>query len=234
MVARLLEDGSGPNIRPFALSWRLSRSRIDAGLDGDRARLEVEVEDPLQYFEKSITSAAPTVCPASDDPPPRGKIGTPWLAASSTAAGRVVGRLRDDDADRLDLVVRGVGRVEHAGGRSKRTSPRCARCRSFWSAAAAKGSAPFDPEPVAIGIDVTDAGLTGNRGGHVDIVLSRIGGAKRRHKSGESVGWARRPSVALTTLTPTPRPALILTPNPSGPHPNPSPSALGEGLLVPD
>ena len=36
-------------------------------------------------MEKSITSAAPTVCPASDDPPPRGRIGTPWLAASSIA-----------------------------------------------------------------------------------------------------------------------------------------------------
>ena len=70
----------------------------------------------LQYLEKSITSAAPTVCPASDEPPPRGKIGTPWLAASSTAPIGVVGRFRDDHADRLDLVVRGVGRVEHARG----------------------------------------------------------------------------------------------------------------------
>ena len=70
----------------------------------------------LQYFEKSITSAAPTVCPASEEPPPRGKIGTPWLAASSTAAIDVVGRLRNDHADRLDLVVGGVGRIEHAGG----------------------------------------------------------------------------------------------------------------------
>ncbi len=33
-----------------------------------------------------MTSAAPTHCPANDEPPPRGRIATPWLVASSTAA----------------------------------------------------------------------------------------------------------------------------------------------------
>ena len=47
------------------------------------------------------------------------------------------------------------------------------RCSSSWSAAAAKGSAPFDSRPLPCESDGCRAGLTGKRGGHLGMDLSR-------------------------------------------------------------
>ncbi len=85
-VARLPDEGSGPNISPFGFSSLLSESRLmpDSTVAVRASRSTASTR--LRYLEKSITNAAPTVCPASEDPPPRGSTGTPWEAASSTAA----------------------------------------------------------------------------------------------------------------------------------------------------
>src|SRR5215213_10024253 len=130
---------------------------------------------------------------------------------------------RDDDANRIDLVVRGIGAVEHAGDRVKADLARDAPLQVVLERRGGKRDCAVRPEPLAIGTDVTDAGMTGNGGGHVDIVLSRIGGVMERHKNGASVGWARRPSVAPTTLIPTPH----------DPSPQPLSTGAGRGALLP-
>ena len=60
-----------------ALSWLLRLSRLSPGSTVTVRSSTLRSRMRERYLEKSITSAAPTVCPASDEPPPRGRIGTP-------------------------------------------------------------------------------------------------------------------------------------------------------------
>ena len=76
------------------------------------------------------------------------------------------------------------------------------RCSSSWSAAAAEGSAPFGSRPLAVGTDGRCAGLTGNSGGHLGIVLSRDRRGNETPETGASVRWAWHPSVAPTSVDP--------------------------------
>ena len=62
----------------------------------------------------SMTSAAPTVWPHCDVPAPRGKMGTPARHGGLGGANGLVGRARDDDAERLDLVDRRIRRIAAA------------------------------------------------------------------------------------------------------------------------
>ena len=117
IVARLLEDGSGPNIRPFALSWRLSRSRMIPGSTVTVPGLEVRGRgsDCSTSRSRSRALRRPSGRPATTRRRAAGSGCRGWRRARPRAMD-VVGRLRDDDADRLDLVVGGVGRVEHPRG----------------------------------------------------------------------------------------------------------------------
>ena len=78
-----------------------------------------------------MTSEWLTVCPACDEPPPRGSTVTPSSRASRDRALGLLHRLRRDDAERHDLVVRGVGGVAaareavemHAAGHFRAQTP---------------------------------------------------------------------------------------------------------------
>ena len=82
----------------------------------------------FMYLQKSITSAAPTVCPASAVPPPRGRTGTPCSAASRRRASHVL------------RVLAGGPRRRGGSGRATR---RCCRAGATWRRSALRrGCAP--------------------------------------------------------------------------------------------
>src|SRR5215208_5787232 len=133
------------------------------------------------------------------------------LSGNLDGGQNIVARGRDDDADGIDLVVRGVGAIEHAGDRVKANLAGDAALQVVLERRGGKRGCAVRSGSFAVGTDVADAGLTGDSGGHLDFVLSRDQWSKRRQGTGESMGWARHPSVApttftLTALTPTPLP----------------------------
>ena len=89
-----------------------------------------------------MTSAAPTVCPDSDEPPPRGTA-EPVLGGNLDSSQDVFAGGRDDDADGIDLVVRGIGAVEHAGDRVKANFARDPALQVVLKRCGGERSAPF-------------------------------------------------------------------------------------------
>ena len=69
----------------------------------------------FMYFERSMTTASPTACPASDVPPPRGRTGDSRLRGQPDGLLHVVAVFGDHHTERLDLVDAGVGGVEEPG-----------------------------------------------------------------------------------------------------------------------
>ena len=63
-----------------------------------------------------MTSAAPTAWPHCELPAPRGRIGMPSSAAIGDRRAGGFFAAGQHDADRLDLVDRGIGRVAAAAG----------------------------------------------------------------------------------------------------------------------
>jgi len=87
-AARFVVLTSGVNCRPIGARCAFSWSRTTPGstvavpASGSTSRMRV------RYFPTSMINARPTVCPARLVPPPRGRIGTPYFAASWTTAIR--------------------------------------------------------------------------------------------------------------------------------------------------
>src|SRR5690348_8310939 len=104
MVAREAVEISTGNQSPCGLSCRLRSSSTMPGSTRQRRPATSMARMRLRYLEQSTTSEWPTVCPHCDVPPPRG---------SKRALG-ILHRPRRDDTDRLDLVVRGIGRIAPA------------------------------------------------------------------------------------------------------------------------
>ena len=128
-VARFDVEVSGPKRRPSGRTWWFSSSCTSPGWTRAHSSSVFTSSTWFMYREKSRTSAWLTVCPVSDVPPPRGRTRHAELARRHLE-GRlhVVGVARHDDADRLHLVHRGVGRVEEPrGGRSGRRRIDCAK-----------------------------------------------------------------------------------------------------------
>ncbi len=114
MVARLDVETSTGNHRPDARSWRFSSSST---MPGSTTQVLAPASSDTSRFRcllKSMTRARPTVWPDCEVPPPRGSSGTPSSRAIAMRRAHVVDRLGDDDAQRLDLVVRGVGGIAAA------------------------------------------------------------------------------------------------------------------------
>src|SRR5215217_2899673 len=80
---------------------------------------------------------------------------------------------RDDDANRIDLVVRGIGAVEHAGDRVKADLARDAPLQVVLERRGDERQRTVRFAPVAMRSDGCGTGLTGKRRGHLNIVLSR-------------------------------------------------------------
>ena len=113
-VARLADDTSGAKRRWCGRSAAFSSSSTTPGSTRAQRSSGLISRMRLRCFEVSSTSPAPIDWPACDVPPPRGVIGTPCRAAMLDRAHHRFGRSRDDDAERLDLVDAGVGRVQRA------------------------------------------------------------------------------------------------------------------------
>ena len=173
-VARLAEEGSGPNITPLRFQLAIEGIDVDPRLDGDEPPSRSISSTFDSALEKSMTSAAPTVCPDSDESRRLAAAAGPVPGGHLDGGQDVFAGGRDDDADRIDLVVRGVGAVEHAGDRSKRTSPAMRRCNSSWSACGGERQRAVRIVPVARRADGGHVGLTGTRSGHLGLDLSKL------------------------------------------------------------
>ena len=96
------------------LKARVEPLHDDAGLHRTR-RASVSSSTTLSmYLLQSRTSARPTVWPHCEVPPPRGNTGTPSSRAIVERRRDVLLVLRHGDAERLDLVDRGIGAVAPA------------------------------------------------------------------------------------------------------------------------
>jgi hypothetical protein len=86
-VARLEEAGSGANFRPYSASASSRWSCTTPGWTVARfSSGETSTMLSMYFVKSSTTQPGPTAWPASEEPVPRGKIGTSWSVAVSTAA----------------------------------------------------------------------------------------------------------------------------------------------------
>jgi hypothetical protein len=86
IVARLLVEVSGPNIRPYAAAAPFRPScTTPTSTTAVRASGSIWWMR-FRWRDMSSTSPGPTVCPARLVPAPRGTTGTPSDAAAATAA----------------------------------------------------------------------------------------------------------------------------------------------------
>ena len=115
MVAREAVEISTGNHRPCGLSLRLSSSSTMPGSTTQRRPATSSSSTRSRYFEQSTTSVELTVCPACEVPPPRGVTLTPSVPRNRYRPIGFVYGARRDDADRHDLIVRGIGGVAAAG-----------------------------------------------------------------------------------------------------------------------
>ena len=113
-VARLAVEMSGANRSRCGASAAFSSSRTMPGSTRAHRSSTFTSSRRLRYFEVSTTRPAPIAWPACDVPPPRIVIETAVTPAGLDDATRSVARLRKHDAERLNLVDAGVGRVERA------------------------------------------------------------------------------------------------------------------------
>src|SRR5829696_10288821 len=95
------------------------------------------------------------------------------LGGNLDGGQHVVAGGRDDDADGIDLVVRGVSAVEHAGDGVEADLAGDAALQVVLERRGGKRECAVRSGPFAVGPNFADAGLTGDTGGHLDIVLSR-------------------------------------------------------------
>ena len=122
IVARSLVETSGPNIRPSGFRWALSWSSTTPG--STRTVIASRSTTPIRfrYFEKSMMIAgADRLAREAGGGPARQDRHAFLGGDSTTVATTSSAGPRHDDAERLDLVEAGVGRVEpaHARGRSR-------------------------------------------------------------------------------------------------------------------
>ena len=114
-VARFDVDVSGPKSNPWGRTWWFSSSWTRPGCTRAHSSSALTSSTWFMCAEKSSTRARLTVWPVSEVPPPAREHGH-LLAVRHVQRGlHVVGVARDDDADGLHLVHRGVGRVEQLG-----------------------------------------------------------------------------------------------------------------------
>ena len=104
------------NQTPCGRSQALSASSTMPGSTVTVIASRSKATTPFRNLLWSMTSAAPTVCPHCELPPPRGSTGTPSCAADVDRHAHVLVRARNQHADRLDLVDRRVGRIAAARG----------------------------------------------------------------------------------------------------------------------
>jgi hypothetical protein len=85
IVARSAEAGSGPKVNPNLEAAAFSVERMTPGSTiAVRDSGLISMMESSQR-EQSKIKASPMACPPKDEPAPRGKMGTLYLAASSTA-----------------------------------------------------------------------------------------------------------------------------------------------------
>ena len=112
--AAAVEISTGKN-RPCGLSCRLSRSSTTPGSTRTR-RPRCRAPAPTSCICCNRRRAPrSTVWPHCEVPPPRGSTGTPSVARDRERGLDVGLVARHDDAQRLDLIDRGIGRLAPAG-----------------------------------------------------------------------------------------------------------------------
>ena len=124
---RRLRAGRNVDRKPQAVRLQPCVQLVEhhAGLHAHRARVACRTTTIwFRYLLLSMTSAAPTVWPHCEVPPPRGSTGTPSSTRDLQRDLRVALGLRHHHADRLDLVDRRIGRVAPARVRRRTTRRR--------------------------------------------------------------------------------------------------------------
>ena len=109
--------GLGPNISPCGASCALSSSSTMPGSTTQVCAPGVDRDEPWQYLDQSMTTAALHACPARLVPPPRDTTGAPCSRHTATACDAGLDGAGDDHADRHLPVVRRVGAVSAAAAR---------------------------------------------------------------------------------------------------------------------
>ena len=122
-VQRAWVDGSTGKNSPCGRSAAFSCASTSPGSTSAVRAAGSTCSTRLRYLAQSITSARFTVWPHWLVPPPRGSTGTPCSRAIASVAAHVVDGSRHDDADRLDLVDRGIGGVAAAIGAAEQHLP---------------------------------------------------------------------------------------------------------------
>ena len=131
----------------------------------------------------------------------------PVLGGNLDSSQDVFAGGRDDDADGIDLVVRGIGAVEHAGDRVKANFARDPRVAGRPEALRRRKECAVRFALIAAGTDGCALGRP-ERMAVISVWTSpELGGAMRHRRIGVTMRWTRRPSVASPDPTQTLSPA---------------------------
>ena len=140
-VACALVETSTGNHRPCGLSCALRWSSTMPGSTSAVIAFSSSASTLRRCLLASMTSAAPTVCPHCEVPPPRGSSGTPRSRAMSRAAATSSGVRGTNTPTGIDLVDRRVGRVAAARGGVEQHLALRSRWRRRWASSGGLGAA---------------------------------------------------------------------------------------------